>query len=107
VSAILVIVADKGKPDFAYIALIPTVLFLALDTFYLGLEKGFRVSYNQFVKKLHDGVGSTEDLFAVSPSGSASGHQFESLKSFSIWGFYVTLAVLIWLARILVIAPRA
>ena len=42
VSAILVVVADKGKPDYAYIAFIPTLLFFALDTYYLALEKGFR-----------------------------------------------------------------
>jgi len=107
VSAILVLVADKGKPNFAYIALIPTFLFLALDTYYLGLEKGFRATYNQFIHRLHHGTGTTDDLFAISPTGSASRHQFESLKSFSIWGFYLTLAILIWLTRTIVLAPKA
>tara|TARA_Y100000294_G_C8529053_1_gene326165 strand:- start:131 stop:433 length:303 start_codon:yes stop_codon:yes gene_type:complete len=52
VSAVLVIVAGKRNPDFALIALIPTFLFLALDAYYLAMEKGFRNSYNSFVKKI-------------------------------------------------------
>jgi len=103
VSAILVIVADKGKPNFAFIALIPTLLFLALDAYYLALEKGFRASYNDFVRKLHSGKARVEDLYAVAPKGNESKHQIEALKSFSIWGFYATLLILIELARSLVL----
>lgn len=103
VSAILVIVADKGKPNFAFIALVPTLLFLALDAYYLAMEKAFRASYADFVKKLHSGVAKAEDLYAVTPLGSYSKHQFEALKSFSVWGFYTTLFVLIELARSVVL----
>lgn len=49
VSAILVVVADKGKPEYAWLALIPTVLFFALDAYYLALEKMFRLSYNNLL----------------------------------------------------------
>src|SRR3990172_5550441 len=69
VSAILVIVADKGRPQYALIAIIPTILFLALDTYYLSLEKMFRHSYNSFIEKLHSGKVVAADLYAVSPSG--------------------------------------
>ncbi len=103
VSAILVIVADKGKPNFALIALVPTLLFLALDAYYLALEKAFRASYADFVKKLHSGVAKAEDLYAVAPMGSHSKHQLEALKSFSVWGFYATLLILIELARSVVL----
>lgn len=95
VSAILVIVADKGKPNFAYIALLPTFLFLTLDAYYLALEKSFRSSYNDFVRKVHTGQAVAEDLFAVQPKGRESAHQRAALASFSVWGFYGTLAVLI------------
>lgn len=103
VSAILVIVADKGKPDYAWIALIPSVLFMALDTYYLALEKGFRATYNSFVSKLHKGEATHTDLYFVSPSGNQSKHQIEALKSFSVWGFYLTLLLLIIIARVIVI----
>lgn len=104
VSAILVIVADKAKPNFAYIALLPTFLFLALDAYYLALEKSFRASYNDFVRKVHAGQAVPDDLFAVQPKGSESAHQIAALASFSIWGFYGMLAVLLEIARQLVLS---
>ena len=103
VSAILVIVADKGKPNFAFIALVPTFMFLALDAYYLALEKAFRASYTDFVKKLHSGIANAEELYSVTPRGSHSEHQIDALKSFSVWGFYATLIALIELARSVVL----
>lgn len=56
VSAILVVVADKKKPDYALLALIPLILFMALDAYYLAMEKGFRNAYNSFIRRLHAGT---------------------------------------------------
>lgn len=103
VSAILVIVADKGKPQYAFIALIPTILFLALDAYYLALEKSFRNSYNIFIKKIHNKTATTDDLYAVAPTGNQSLLQIEALKSFSVWGFYLTLIIMIYIAKTVVI----
>lgn len=99
VSAILVIVAGKGKPEYAWIALLPTILFAALDTYYLALEKGFRESYNRFIAKLHRKSLRESDLYAVEPTGSMSKLQVEALKSFSIWGFYVSLVTMVILTK--------
>lgn len=99
VSAILVVVADKNKPDYALLALIPTFLFLALDAYYLAMEKGFRNSYNSFVKKVHDGTLLAEDLYSVRPQGGTSNLQWEAFKSFSVWGFYIVLMIMIILAK--------
>ena len=103
VSAILVIVADKGKPQFAFIALVPALLFLSLDAYYLALEKAFRASYTDFVRKLHSGRAKAEDLYTIAPKGNHSKHQIQALRSFSVWGFYVTLFLLIELARSVVL----
>ncbi|MCU7918984.1 MAG: hypothetical protein KZQ95_11580 [Candidatus Thiodiazotropha sp. (ex Epidulcina cf. delphinae)] len=104
VSAVLVIVADKGKPDFAWIALFPAILFLTLDAYYLTLEKGFRASYNQFVKKIHKNTLSADDLYSVSPAGDMYKHRRDALKSFSVWGFYLGLIALVVIARYVVLA---
>ena len=104
VSAILVLIADKGKPELAWLSLLPSILFLALDAYYLALEKAFRSSYREFITKLHDGVLCTEDLFSVVPKGNMSKHQIESLKSFSVWGFYCALVVLVALAKFVVLS---
>lgn len=99
VSAILVAVADKSKSDYALLALLPTLLFLSLDAYYLGMEKGFRNAYNDFVKKVHNGTLTTDDLFSVKPQGATSKLQQEAFKSFSVWGFYLMLVLLILIAH--------
>ena len=99
VSAVLVLVARTEKPEYALIALIPALLFLILDTYYLALERAFRASYNAFVRKLGGDGLTPVDLYRVAPSGPVSGHFMASLKSFSIWPFYPTLLgmiILVW-----------
>lgn len=103
VSAVLVIVADKGKPDYAFIAMLPTFVFATLDAYYLALEKAFRNSYNDFISKLHRKTLTTTDLYSVAPKGNLSLLQWESFKSFSVWGFYLSLAVLILITKVIAI----
>lgn len=103
VSAILVLVADKGKTDYAYIAFLPTFIFAALDVYYLALEKAFRNSYNDFISKLHNKSLTEEDLYSVTPNGNMSVLQWESFKSFSVWGFYLSLAALIFVTKTIAI----
>ncbi|MFH0985925.1 MAG: hypothetical protein V1882_10395 [Candidatus Omnitrophota bacterium] len=99
VSAILVLVADKAKPQYAYIALIPTFLFFFLDAYYLALEKLLRNSYNAFIEKLHKGKLRADDLYAVKPTGNGFLTFACSLLSLSIWPFYGTLLAMTWIAK--------
>lgn len=102
VSAVVVIIADKGKPEFVWISVIPILLFLFLDSYYLGLEKRFRQKYNEFIGKLHDGSASVEDLYIVTPGQgikvflSVTGL---SLISLSVWPFYGLLAAMLFIVR--------
>ncbi len=98
VSAILVLVAQTGEPQHALIALAPMILFLALDTYYLALERCFRRSYTTFVKKLHSGKMDSSALYVVAPIGSIPKQFFACLLSFSIWPFYLALTGMIALA---------
>ena len=102
VSAVLVIVADKDKPDLALLAFIPIILFLALDAYYLSFEKGFRNSYQCFVKKVHDGTLIPEDLYYVVPDRNNKLRR-EAIKSFSVWGFYFGLMTLVFLAWLIIL----
>jgi len=88
VSAILVIQPDDSMPEYMWITLIPMILFMILDAYYLALEKGFRESYNQFIKKLHKGKLDFDDMFVVKPTGFIFILFLKSLCSFSIWPFY-------------------
>lgn len=102
VSAVLVIVAGKGNAEFAWIALFPSLVFAALDAYYLALEKAFRNSYNSFIAKIHKKQLKEQDLYSVLPVGNINKLQFEAFMSFSVWGFYLSLIILIavikWLA---------
>jgi hypothetical protein len=103
VSATLVVVADKAKPDYAFVALAPAVLFTALDSYYLALEKGFRQAYSEFVRRLHVGEATPEDLYDVAPAGNWCVHVLAAVGSFSVWGFYGALAGIVVLIRVAVL----
>jgi hypothetical protein len=103
VSAVLVLVVDKGNPDYVLIAFIPVILFLFLDAYYLALEKSFRNTYNDFISKLHRKSLTFLDLYSVSPKGSMSSMQLEAFRSFSVWGFYCSLGFLICVVNSLLI----
>jgi hypothetical protein len=103
VSAILVIVADKHQPRFVWLALLPTLLFFGLDSYYLALERGFRRSYARFVERLHRGSLEEDDLYTVVHTGRLGGLLMSAVRSLSVWPFYGTLILMIYLAQKLVI----
>lgn len=98
VSAILVVIADMDVPPCSLLALFPILMFCALDTYYLALERGFRAAYGEFVMKVHLGTLVPSDLYEVVQAGSMFKHQIAALLSFSIWGFYLVLIGLVLLA---------
>ena len=99
VSATLLVVADKSQPNYALLAFIPTSLFLALDTYYLALERMFRQSYDQFLSKLHQRNVALSDLYVIAPRGNMLKTFGTSLLSVSILPFYITLLVMIVIAE--------
>ena len=98
VSAVLVLSAQTGNAEHALIALVPALLFLVLDAYYLALERGFRNTYDAFVKKLHNGRLTPCDLYVVKPTEAIPKLFLQSLPSFSIWPFYLMAAAMALLA---------
>ncbi len=99
VSASLILVALTDQPDYILVALVPVVLFLILDTYYLTLERAFRGSYDGFVEKLKNDNISSSDLYIVKPTGTVPKLFIYSLRSFSIYIFYPILIIsvlIIW-----------
>ncbi len=102
VSAIIVVVADKGQPAYVWIALVPVGLFFVLDAYYLGLERQFRDRYNAFIGKLHEGKAEVEDVFIVIPGGGLTASMkaaFIACGSVSVWPFYGLLALMLLAVR--------
>ena len=99
VSAVLVLAARTGDANHSLIALIPTCLFWTLDAYYLGLERGFRASYNEFVGKVHRSEAGLLDLYPVVPTGSAFGRFLWALvRSFAVAPFYAMAAATVIVA---------
>ncbi len=105
VSAILVVLVDNEKTGVVWLVAVPSFLFLILDAYYLGLERGFRARYADFVKKLHNGFVADDDLYTIAPLGSLPRHVLSTLLSFSIWPFYVGLLLIVYLANRFIIVP--
>lgn len=98
VSAIVVIIADKPNPSYVWVSLVPILLFLFLDSYYLGLEQRFRDVYNVFIKKLHSGNATIEDVYIVNPGGGfcvTANSTGKAMISLSIWPFYGLLVVML------------
>ena len=103
VAATLVLVARTGEPQHALIALVPTLLFLFLDSYYLALERAFIKSQNMFVDKLHKGTLKSTDVYRVAPTGMGLVLVGRCLGSVSIWLFYPLVAIMVLLGWLLII----
>ena len=95
VSATLVLIASMGNGTFAWLALIPVGALGFLDVYYLSLEQRFRNSYNEFVRKLHNGSLDQAEVFVIKTCGGPARHVWQSVRSTSVWVFYVSLVAVI------------
>ncbi len=100
VSAILVIVADKAKPEYVWLSIAPIILFYF--SYYLGLERGFRDRYNEFVRKLHEERASLVDVFIACPAAGAL--TTRATRSMSVLPLKLPLAALLVSVRLAVLA---
>ncbi|EIJ34451.1 hypothetical protein [Thiothrix nivea] len=76
VSAILVLVAEKGIEQAAALVIVPVILFCLLDAYYLALEKQFRFAYNNFLDALHSGSLQASELYRVRVNGKLPKAQY-------------------------------
>jgi hypothetical protein len=120
VSAIAVVITDKEKTAYAWIAFIPILLFFFLDSYYLGLEQGFRGTYNDFLKKVQNTTATVNDLFILIPKKEVKERQadgsvikkiqafnpvdgtLKAMTSFAVYPFYLTLLIVLLLGRFLI-----
>ena len=98
-AALLVVGADKKISDPFTLSILPLAMFCLLDAYYLALERTFRSAYNGFVRRLHSGEATQEDLFALSPSTAPIGVWDQlvfCLFSPSVLPVYGIIALLLW-----------
>ena len=99
-SAVVVVAFAGAKPDYLTISLVPVVLFLFLDAYYLALERHFRSKQDDFVRKLQERKATLDDLFALSGKMHAPLRStIVAMMSFSVWPFYllmIVMFVIVW-----------
>lgn len=66
-TAIYAFAIDKSRWDLAVLAIVPTLLFFALDAYYLGIERDFRHIFNDYVSKRARNAIEKSDEFRLTP----------------------------------------
>lgn len=90
--------ANDAIRGYLWIALIPTVLFLVLDAYYLGQEKRFRDIEADFVEMIKSGEDVMPILYTFRVRRKHTCRYFwKGLFSPSTWVMYATLAIIILL----------
>ena len=73
-------------------------MFWVLDSYYLALERGFKDSYNRFVRRLRSRELREGELFEIKADDAGSRHFLRGLFSISTTPFYSMLGVGIFVA---------
>ena len=89
-----------SSPKMSYIflvAIIPTVLFFILDSFYLGLEKRFILLENKFMVLLKTKKDFDKDIYDLNPQNMGSDFKYtlKGMKSWSTSPFYGVLCIML------------
>ncbi len=94
VAIVIIALIFRAKIDSFIAPLIPLIAFGILDTYYLALERQFRIVYNKKVAKFKN--GDFEGIFEFKIKGNFSyGELCGVAKSKSIWLFYGAIFVLV------------
>jgi hypothetical protein len=104
VSASLILLIDKDKIQYNYIAYGPVALFCLLDSFYLGLEQEFRDLHKTFVQQVASEDIERASMYHIKLKGGFCHRSYSTvmaLKSFSIWPFYALLICMIYVTEII------
>lgn len=90
---ITILIAIKELKEYWWVGLIIATIGMIMDAYYLALEKMYRKRYNNFVKKLNEGQLDEKEIYNMNPKNTDLKYEvltvmLESVKSFSIIGFY-------------------
>jgi len=89
VTAIIIFSVDKGEWKYLLVALVPILVFAALDIYYLAVEKRIRSQYDAFVGKIHNSNAIVNDLFNVGDTSIDMATTIAASRSYAVWPFYL------------------
>ncbi len=76
-----------SRSDIIVVCILPVILFCCLDVYYLSLEKSYRELYNDVRQKDDSDIDFSMSIRSV--------QKRVSFKSWSVWPFYLSMAVLL------------
>lgn len=90
------LITVKTLKDYWWVGLIIATIGMIMDAYYLALERMYRKRYNNFVKKINEGQLDEKEIYNMNPKNTDLKYEviavmLESLKSFSVVGFYVLM----------------
>lgn len=82
--------------------LVPTVLFMLTDLYYLGMERHFKNLQEAFIDKVRKGEDISEVVYSIPKTTKSEQicNTFKSIDSLSIWPFYATVIVCLVVIKI-------
>lgn len=100
--------SDKITAEYMWIFLFPSLLFFFLDSYYLGIQRRFRIIEQDFLKKLREqeNVSNFIYSFDIKPLGSNWRWTFSAMKSLSTAIFYLSIIVCIIVATLYVYVKK-
>lgn len=98
ITAILAFVVETQHQLLVWLAIIATLIFYALDAYYLMLENRFREGFNASTTKIAAGSFGRVDLFQLKPSGSVKALLLKAFTSPATWPVYSGMLLLSVLA---------
>lgn len=99
-AALLAFLASAKALEYAWLCLIPIVLFYFLDSYYLHLEQGFRNKYEEVVDKHHSNALLANEMYLMKPKKA---DWSKAILSPSTWPMYLSKAILVFV--IIIMAP--
>lgn len=103
---ITIILSIEKMNNFWWIAIVLTIIGAIIDAYYLALEKIYVNKYNDFINNLNSNNVDVDKIYDMKPRNTKLDCEllamiFTSLKSFSIYGFYIIFIFISILIRFL------
>jgi hypothetical protein len=95
VAALLALTAKDGNPHFAWVALLPSVIFWLLDTYYLREERLFRALYDTIRTKPEDEIDFSLDTSESVDSVQTFGRTAFSVSEIPFYGALIATVVIV------------
>ena len=103
-AAVVAIQWTKGQLDKILWLLVPTILFMLTDMYYLGMERHFKKLQKGFVDDVREGKDIKKTVYNIPKTSKCDQicNTFCALDSLSIWPFYLIVIGCIFVVKYLI-----